>query len=100
MSGWTLDIFNGNLLPLTHDQVRLRKEFQAWLAKLFLLGQTEITFLTVCDRFPRANYGDLMCVYDDFHREGFLEEVHARYSLGRADTCDLSDDDGEEGYEM
>jgi hypothetical protein len=100
MCGWTLELFNNNILPMTFEQERLRKEFQAWLAKLFIIGERELSFLTVCDRFPRANFNDLVRVYDDFHRNGFLEEVHDRACHDECESCDLSDVGEEEYYEM
>jgi hypothetical protein len=78
MGGWTKEVFNNNILPLTHDQEVLRTDVQAWMAELYRMGAIEINFVMVGDRFPSADYTDLMKVYDDFHRAGFVEEIHAR----------------------
>jgi hypothetical protein len=95
VSGWSNEMFNNNLLPLTHEQVVLRRKVQAWLAERYRTGATVINFADIGDRFPGANYSDLMCVYDDFHREGFLEEVHGNTYHGTFNSCDLSDDEEE-----
>lgn len=74
MGGWTREVFNSNLLPLTLDQEALRVRVQAWLARLYLMGQPMVDFVMVGERFPGVNYNDLMQVWDDFHRCGYLEE--------------------------
>lgn len=89
-------MFQNNNLPMTYEQELLRNDFQAWLAKLYRLNQSTISFLTVCDRFPKANYADLMAVYNDFHVFGFLEEVsNVSPYHDKHNSCVLSDD-GEE----
>ena len=95
MSGWTNEMFNNNLPPLTLDQTSLLVQVQTWLAKLFLLGQPIPHFVQVGEMFPHVNYEDLVQVWDDFQRSGFSGEVRVRYSLGGADTGDLSDEEEE-----
>jgi hypothetical protein len=77
VSGWSKELYNDNLVPLTYEQERLRDKVQPWLAGLYKLGATTIDFVMVGDAFPNADYADLMRVYDDLHRNGFLEE-HVR----------------------
>jgi hypothetical protein len=78
IGGYSKDFFNHNILPLTYDQEVLRTEVQTWLVELHRMGATQIDFIVVGDRFPNANYNDLVMVYEDFHRNGILEEVRAR----------------------
>ena len=75
MCGWDRAIFNNNLTPLTHEQELLRVKVQTWLARLYLMGQPTVDFVQAGERFPGVDYGDLMMVWDDFHRIGFLEEL-------------------------
>lgn len=75
MGGYSKEMFNKNAPPLTLDQKHLREQMQGWLAERLTSGEVEVDFLQVMDRFPGANYNDMMRVYADFHDEGFLEEI-------------------------
>ena len=74
MSGWSKQIFNDNMVPLTHEQELLRAKVEKWLEGVYRLGVREVNFVTVGDQFQGENYSDLQRVYDQLHMEDILEQ--------------------------